>query len=167
MYKTGGAVVSFLVTSLALKQSCDCPSASDVNLKNTGKMATHKGQWRGTLMFSLICVRINGWVINREAGDMRRHRAHYDIIVMTKPRKNHQPCTKFLKFTKVALQGLKGNDPFLLLINENAHLVPTATVISQVTRNAWRKCNLTHCGRVTHYGDGCMLCKSPIFFTMK
>ena len=26
---------------------------------------------------------------------------------------------------------------------------------------------LTHCGRVTHYGDGSMLCKSPIFFTMK
>ena len=26
---------------------------------------------------------------------------------------------------------------------------------------------LTHCGRVTHYGDGCMLCKSPIFFNMK
>ena len=27
--------------------------------------------------------------------------------------------------------------------------------------------HLTHCGRVTHYGDGCMLCKIPIFFTMK
>ena len=26
---------------------------------------------------------------------------------------------------------------------------------------------LTHCGRVTHYGDGSMLCKSPIFFIMK
>ena len=42
----------------------------------------HKGQWRGALMFTLICVRINGWVNNREAGDLRRHRAHYDIIVM-------------------------------------------------------------------------------------
>ena len=29
----------------------------------------HKGQWRGALMFSLICVWINGWVNNREAGD--------------------------------------------------------------------------------------------------
>ena len=28
----------------------------------------HKGQWRGTLMFSLICVWINDWVNNREAG---------------------------------------------------------------------------------------------------
>ena len=26
---------------------------------------------------------------------------------------------------------------------------------------------LTHCGRVTHYGDGSMLCKNPIFFIMK
>ena len=37
----------------------------------------HKGQWRGALMFTLICTRINGWVNNREAGDLRRNRAHY------------------------------------------------------------------------------------------
>ena len=42
----------------------------------------HKGQWRGALMFSLICVGINDWVNNREAGDLRRYRAHYDVIVM-------------------------------------------------------------------------------------
>ena len=39
-------------------------------------------QWRGALMFSLICARINGRVNTREAGDLRRHRAHYDVIVM-------------------------------------------------------------------------------------
>ena len=33
-------------------------------------------------MFSLICVWINGWVNNRDAGDYRRYRAHYDVIVM-------------------------------------------------------------------------------------
>ena len=44
----------------------------------------HKGQWRGALMFALICVRKNGWVNNREAGDLRRHRAHYDVTVMSK-----------------------------------------------------------------------------------
>ena len=42
----------------------------------------HKGQWRGALMFSLICVLINDWVNSREAGDLRRHRAHYDVILM-------------------------------------------------------------------------------------
>ena len=43
----------------------------------------HKGQWCGALMFSLICARINGWVNNREAGDLRRHQAHCGVIVMT------------------------------------------------------------------------------------
>ena len=43
----------------------------------------HKDQWRGALMFSLICVWSNGWVNNCYAGDLRRHRAHYDIIVIT------------------------------------------------------------------------------------
>ena len=42
----------------------------------------HKCQWRGALMFSLICVWINGWVNNREASDLRRYRAHCDITVM-------------------------------------------------------------------------------------
>ena len=42
----------------------------------------HKGQWREALMFSLNCVWINGWVNNREAGDLRRYRAHYDVIAM-------------------------------------------------------------------------------------
>ena len=42
----------------------------------------HKGQWRGALMFSLICVWINGWVNNSKAGDLRRYPVHYDVIVM-------------------------------------------------------------------------------------
>ena len=29
-----------------------------------------------------ICARINGWINNREAGDLRRNRAHHDVIVM-------------------------------------------------------------------------------------
>ena len=42
----------------------------------------HKGQWRGALMFSLTCVWINGCVNNREAGNLRRYRAHDDATVM-------------------------------------------------------------------------------------
>ena len=42
----------------------------------------HKGQWRGALMFSLICLWINYWINSHEAGDLRRYRAHYDVIVM-------------------------------------------------------------------------------------
>ena len=42
----------------------------------------HKGQWCEGLMFSLICAWINGWVNTREAGDLRHHRAHFDVTVM-------------------------------------------------------------------------------------
>ena len=41
-----------------------------------------KGQWRGALMFSLICAWLNAWVNSRKVGDLRRHRAHYDVIVI-------------------------------------------------------------------------------------
>ena len=41
---------------------------------------THKGQWRGASMFSLICAWINGWV--NKAGELRRRRSHYDATVM-------------------------------------------------------------------------------------
>ena len=49
--------------------------------------SSHKGQWRGALMFSLIYVWINGWVNSR--GDLRRYRGHYDVIVMSVESK---PC---------------------------------------------------------------------------
>ena len=44
--------------------------------------STHKGQWLGAWKFSLICTWINALVNNREAGDLRRHSAQYDVIVM-------------------------------------------------------------------------------------
>ena len=40
-----------------------------------------KGQWRGNLMFSVICTGINAWVNNGEAGYLKRHR----VIIMTSP----------------------------------------------------------------------------------
>ena len=42
----------------------------------------HTDQWRGALMFSLICAWTGSWVNNQDAGDLRRHRAHYDVTVM-------------------------------------------------------------------------------------
>ena len=62
-------------TSFALLVICAGNSLVTVN-------SPHKGQWRGDLMFSFICAWINGWVNNHQAGDLRRHRAHYDDIVM-------------------------------------------------------------------------------------
>ena len=42
----------------------------------------HKGQWRGALMFYLICVWRKDWINNRDAGDLKHHRAQYDVTVM-------------------------------------------------------------------------------------
>ena len=42
----------------------------------------HKGEWRGSLTFSLICAWLDGWVNNREAGDSRRLHSHYDVTIM-------------------------------------------------------------------------------------
>ena len=35
------------------------------------------------LMISLIYAWINNWVNSREAGDLRCHHGHYDVIVMS------------------------------------------------------------------------------------
>ena len=43
---------------------------------------TGHGQWRGALMFFLNNAWINNWVNNREAANLRCHRAHYDATVM-------------------------------------------------------------------------------------
>ena len=44
----------------------------------------HKGQWRGASRFSLIWAWKNSWVNNRDAGELRHHRAYYDVTVMKK-----------------------------------------------------------------------------------
>ena len=44
----------------------------------------HKSQWRGAWGLSLICTWTNGWVGNRDAGDLRRHRAYYEVTVMNR-----------------------------------------------------------------------------------
>ena len=43
--------------------------------------STHNGQWRRAFMF-FICAWTNGWANNRDAGDLKRHRAHYDVTIM-------------------------------------------------------------------------------------
>ena len=49
-----------------------CPFVRGIHLWPVN--SPHKGQWRGALMFSLICVWTNGWVNNRDA--------HYDVTVI-------------------------------------------------------------------------------------
>ena len=45
-----------------------------------GKSTGHR--WRGALMFSLTCTWTNGWASNRDACDMRSHRADYAVVVL-------------------------------------------------------------------------------------
>ena len=65
-------------TSSALLALCAGNSPVPVN-------SPHKGQWHGALMFSSICAWINDWVNNHAAGDLRRHRGHFDVNVMHRP----------------------------------------------------------------------------------
>ena len=73
---------------LALCGSCTGGTAIDENLIKVRGIhlspanSIHKGQWRRALMFSLICARTNCWANHADAGELRRHRAHYDVIVM-------------------------------------------------------------------------------------
>ena len=51
-------------------------------IERSQENSPQKGQWCGTLMFSLICAWINGGVNKHEAGDLRLNCTYYDITVM-------------------------------------------------------------------------------------
>ena len=59
-----------------------CAGNSPVTAGNSPVNFPRTHQWRGALMFSLICAWTNGWVNNQGADYLRRHRAHYDVTVM-------------------------------------------------------------------------------------
>ena len=63
------------------------PFVREIHLSPVNSL--HKGQWRGALMFSLICAWIYG---------LRRHRAHYDVIVMARPKRAKPLQAKILFF---------------------------------------------------------------------
>ena len=51
------------------------------NSPDTGEFPTQRPVTQSFDVF-LICAWINGWVNNREIVDLRRHRAHNDVIIM-------------------------------------------------------------------------------------
>ena len=76
----------FLISSMAVSSNCRWTMACVFNMmassngnifrvtgllcgEFTGHHCPHKGQWRGALACSLICVWRKGWVNNRDAGD--------------------------------------------------------------------------------------------------
>ena len=57
-----------------------------------------------------ICVWINGWVNNGEAGDLRRYRAHYDVTVMNT---GMMSVTRWGRVTHIYVSQLRHN--FLIM----------------------------------------------------
>ena len=46
-------------------------------------VSSHRGQWRGVLMFTLMFAWTNGWAADsRDADDLRHDRAHCDVTLM-------------------------------------------------------------------------------------
>ena len=88
----------------------------------------HKGQWRRALMFSLICIWINGWVNNRKAGDLRRYRAHYEVTVMLWPLVSSYPGS--LDWTESTRDDVHFKQTTKL----------TLCVSTIVQKNIWRAC---------------------------
>ena len=103
----------------------------------------HKGQWHGALTFSLICDWINGWVNNGEAGDLRRHRAHYDVTVMKVCLFPHYKVE-----STVRPLGRQRDDPPLLDVQNSAsyHLHHRAHCClghsSGCTEELWKRCRV-------------------------
>ena len=92
----------------------------------------HKGQWRQALRFSLICAWTNGWVNNRYADALRRHRAHYDVIVI---------CS-----TDEASTERSTTIDFILLCFCGCIMLYFSCCMSRIDLLKY----LTHWGRVTH-----------------
>ena len=95
----------------------------------------HKGQWRGALLFSDLRW-INSWVNNHDPGDLRHHRADYDVAVMM------QNCTMGTRCETAASWMPKK------LINEKSILLqllawccrPSSHYLSQ----CWLRCTLPY-----------------------
>ena len=87
----------------------------------------HRGQWRGALIFSLICARINGWVNNHEAGDLRRYRAHYEVSIMTQQTGNKpliEPIVAKTILSIIAFKIFFYHNYLFLLIHLNMRSIP-------------------------------------------
>ena len=87
------------------------------------------GQWRGALMFSLICVWIKDWVNNREADDLRRHRGLYDVPVM---------CTHQTYCGHTRIYMIRN----AYIVNAHSHTLSTHTRIHFACSLAWIKCKV-------------------------
>ena len=75
-------------------------------------------------LWFFICAWINDWVNNREAGDLRRHRAHYDVTVMAEkntPAGHHTTKKECVKFTPILGLACCSTDALNILSYRHSH----------------------------------------------
>ena len=111
----------------------------------------HKGEWPGALMFSLICTRINSWVNNGEASDLRCHRAHHDATVMILPIHSHPVtyidmfsfyCHPYYKLQNMIVNCIDGTRRRLLRNGENKYTLDfILTFDYELSRTATEQCD--------------------------
>ena len=97
-------------------------------------------RWRGALMFSLICVWINGWVNNGEAGDLRRYRANYDVILkywrrechnlqhITSAQYAHRSFNFLITYQQICMYGYSSIPPTHLYIHIHIYIYQEAPI---------------------------------------
>ena len=121
-----------------------------------GEFPQHKGQWRGALMFTLICVWINGWVNNHEAGDLRRYRVHYDIIVMMKFTALTWTITDPVHWHIYAALGGMSYGKFVCIVHRLVHFWVNGALLSRVycCTEVWKIKQLLYS---EHNGKHCFL----------
>ena len=117
----------------------------------------HKGQWRGALIFSLICAWINGLANKREAGNYRRHRAHHDIIVMFYM---NIARLQFIDFaTELCFTNAKNVDTYILQSSNSRkilyHFKTTPCVVGNHSRGWYYLYQWFHRGKISPSSHNC------------
>ena len=74
----------------------------------TGEFPSQRPVTRSFDVFFFICAWTNDWENNRDSGDSRRHRAHYDVIVMKSARHQDLCCNHQRYFASWHLTGQYG-----------------------------------------------------------
>ena len=79
----------------------------------------HKGEWRGVLMFSLICAWTNGCA---NAGDLRRHHAHSDVTVI------NQSLISMGRWVNMYVPGCYFSIRVYVLLTDNIKMTPNGKI---------------------------------------
>ena len=103
-------------------------------------------------MLSLIYVWINDWVNNREAGDLRRHRVHYDATVMVPLLWQHiEAWSMWLFFRNILKTFHRIKLMYSVYHVHKSKIIVRKSLVYMVMINTWQ-CNWTYLQRATGKG---------------